>query len=300
MKLSAIILAMTATEELFNMTSICINSLMTSESATDMEIIIVESNKNYLNSKFKYPEFVTVIIPDASFNFHKFLNIGIKGSSGEYIALCNNDLIFYNHWFSEILKVINHNPSIKSFSPCGKINDYSFTNTFELGYKVRTHVMGWCIVADREVFSQIGFLDETFDFWYADNDYAMTLKKYNIKHALVRTSKVEHLEKEQRRKKIKGVDKLYEIFQSTSDVNLGNLPQYVYTDEYKWLLEDKKGLIDHLKFHKKWGSPNLLYRKNRVADILIQYNFGFFNRLVFFMFRRAVVRLKKIELIIFK
>lgn len=292
MKLSAIILTMTTSQEMFKMTSNCINSLSASERGIDIEIIVIESNKEYLNSGFRYPEFIKVVVPELDFNFHGFLNIGIKVSTGDYVALCNNDLIFHEFWFSEILKVKKQNPSIKSFSPSGRIDDFSFINAFELGYKVRTHVMGWCIVADREVFSKIGFLDETFDFCYADNDYAMTLKKYDIKHALVNASKVEHLDKEKRRKKIKGVDKLYEILQSKVDVNLTNLPQYLYTDEYKWLLKDKKGLLDHIKFHNKWGTPNLLYKKNRVADILIQYNLGYFNRLVFFMFDRAVVNLK--------
>jgi GT2 family glycosyltransferase len=280
MKLSTIILAMTTTEELSRMTSNCISSLIVSESTIEMEIIIIESNKNYLNSNFKYPEFVTVIVPESDFNFHKFLNIGIKASTGEYVALCNNDLIFYNNWFSEILKVKEENPSIKSFSPSGKIDDCSFTNKFEIGYKVRTHVMGWCIIANREVFPRIGFLDEIFDFNYADNDYAMTLKKYNIKHALVNTSKVEHLEREKRRDMIKDVDELYKTLQSQTNIDIDDLPKYVFLDEYKWLFHDKKGLSDHIKFHEKWGSPNLLYRKNKVADILIRFKLGFFNRFV--------------------
>jgi GT2 family glycosyltransferase len=280
MKLSAIILAMTTTEELFEMTSNCISSLMTSESAIEMEIIIIESNKNYLNSSFKYPELVKIIIPESDFNFHKFLNIGIKASTGEYVALCNNDLIFYNNWFSQILKVKEENPSIKSFSPSGKIDDYSFSKTFELGYKVRTHVMGWCIVANREVFPRIGFLDETFDFNYADNDYAMTLKKYNIKHALVNTSKVEHLEREKRNEKKEDVGLEYKKLQSEINLSLIDLPKYVFLDEYKWLFQDEKGLSDHIKFHKKWGLPNLLYKKNKVADILIRFKLGFFNRFV--------------------
>jgi GT2 family glycosyltransferase len=280
MKLSAILLSMTSSEELFRMTSNCISSLIASETTLEIEIIVIESNKNYCNSSFKYPEFVTVIVPEADFNFHKFLNIGIKASTGEYVALCNNDLIFHNHWFSEILKIKEENPSIKSFSPSGKIDDYSFSKTFELGYKIRTHVMGWCIVANREVFPRIGFLDETFDFNYADNDYAMTLKKHNIKHTLVNTSKVEHLEREKRKDVIKDTEELYKTLQLQTNVSIDDLPKYIFLDEYKWIFQDEKGLSDHIKFHKKWGSPNLLYRKNKVADILIRFKLGFFNRFV--------------------
>jgi GT2 family glycosyltransferase len=276
MKLSAIILAMTTTEELFKMTSICISSLIASEKAIEMEIIVVESNKNYKNSEFEYPKFVKVIIPESDFNFHKFLNIGIKASTGEYVALCNNDLIFYKNWFSEILKVKEENPSIKSFSPTGDIEGNLMLNKYELGYKVRTHVMGWCIVANREILSRIGYLDERFDFGYADNDYAMTLKKFNIKHAIVNASKVVHLDKKEGQK-IKGD---YSKILKVKEGEVNTIPNYLFEKEYEWVLSDEKGLRDHLKFHNKWGSPKLLCKKNRIADFLIKIKLGLLNRFV--------------------
>lgn len=39
-----------------------------------------------------------------------------------------------------------------------------------------------------------GKLDESYKFWFADNDYANTLQKHGIVHALVTNSHVEHLE----------------------------------------------------------------------------------------------------------
>jgi GT2 family glycosyltransferase len=275
MKLSAIILAMTTVEELFAMTSDCVNSLIASESDFDMEIIIIESNKNYLNSNFKYPEFVTVIVPESDFNFHKFLNIGIKASTGEYVALCNNDLVFYSNWFSEILKIKEENPCIKSFSPSGKIDDCSFRNKFEIGYKVQTHIKGWCIVANREVFPSIGFLDETFDFYYADNDYAMSLKCNNIKHALVFNSYVKHLEK----KSSTAIEKHLE--QKKDFIAKYKIPNYLLKGDYEWILGDEKSLSGFLKFYNKWGAPILVYRKNKIADILMKYKLGYFVKFLF-------------------
>lgn len=277
MNLSVIILAMTTTKELFSMTSNCINSLLDSEQNIDMEILVIESNKEYFRSDFKYPDFVNVIIPDEDFNFHKFLNIGIKASKGDFVALCNNDLIFYKNWFSEILKVQAENPSIKSFSPSGKIDDFAFSKPFEIGYKVRTHIMGWCIVAKREVFLRIGYLDETFDFNYADNDYAMTLKCQNIKHAIVFSSKVEHLERNKRKEKEEDIGKGYKkLIESVKFDNIV-LPKYVFLEENKWVLQDRKGLVDFVKFHKKWGNPKKLHRKNKIADLFIRFKLGNMN-----------------------
>lgn len=280
MQLSVVILSYTTTEGLFEMTSNCITSLMTSEKDIEIEVILVESNKNYSSSGFVYPEFVKVIIPESDFNFHKFLNIGIKASKGNLIALCNNDLIFYKNWFSEILKIRKDNPSIESFSPSGKIDDFNFTKNFELGYKVRTHVLGWCLVATKEVLKRIGYLDETFSFGYADNDYAMTLKKYNIKHALVNTSKVEHLEREKAKKNREGLSQGYKNLQENVNLNLDKLPAYVLQKGNEYLLEDKKVLDDYIKYHNKWGNPNLLYKKNKIADLCIRFHLGFLNRII--------------------
>ena len=52
---------------------------------------------------------------------------------------------------------------------------------------------GWCIFIRREIFDTIGFLDEQFEFWYADRDYGLTLLKFNIQHALVPNSIVNHI-----------------------------------------------------------------------------------------------------------
>lgn len=269
MKLSAIILSRTISKDLFEMTSKCINTLISSEKNIETEVIVVESNKKYFESGFKYPEFVKVIVPEADFNFHKFLNIGISASSGDYIASCNNDLIFYEDWFSEILKVAEKNPKIRSFSPNGK-NVANFQQDFEIGYKVRTHVFGWCFITKRDVFDQTGLLDETFDFNFADNDYALTLKKYNVQHAVVFRSNVEHLDPKEA-----NIDKgdWYSLQQKAAAEKLKADPKYNSST-------DKKALEDSLKFHKKWGNANKLYRKNKIADVLIRYHLGFLNKII--------------------
>jgi GT2 family glycosyltransferase len=45
----------------------------------------------------------------------------------------------------------------------------------------------------RELWEQIGRLDEDFDFWYADNSLIGQLKKLDIPPMIVASSKVDHL-----------------------------------------------------------------------------------------------------------
>lgn len=257
------------------MTLNCINSLLGSENSIDIEIILIESNKDYLESDYKYPDFVKVIIPSEKFNFHKFLNLGIKVATGNYIALCNNDLIFQNRWFSEILLVGQNQNEILSFSPMEQIQSDKLNVSYEIGYKVMTHIKGWCIVVKKEIFKKIGLLDETFDFYFADNDYAMTLKFKNIKHALVYKSHVIHLEKQSTDKTIKNKQL------DSALLSKYKIPKYLNADQYSWVFNNEKNLSGFLKFHNKWGAPNLLYKKNRLADILIENKLGYFNRFFF-------------------
>lgn len=265
MRLSAVILAKTDSDANFQMTLECIETLRHSEPG--VEVILIESNKNIGQTNFRYPEEVVFVQPDADFGFHKFLNIGIKMAKGEFVALLNNDLIFDRNWFAEIARIAQKYPYIKSFSPAAD-DKKTYDREFELGYKVRTHVNGWCLVAKRDIFERIKMLDETFDFNYADNDYAMTLKKYDIPHAVAYRSKVTHLENER-----DGKGEWYERKQQEA---LEELLRGGTTEA----IADAKGQRDAIKFYQKWGSPVKLHRKNRVADILIRYNLGFLNRIV--------------------
>jgi GT2 family glycosyltransferase len=274
MNLSIVILSKTDTVELYNMTMDCINSLMKTENTISKEIVLIESNKDYFNFDYQYPDFVTVIMPESDFNFHKFLNIGIKASKGNYIALCNNDLIFYENWFSKILEVAKKNKDILSFSPTGTTPLLNEKKEFSLGYKVRTHINGWCIIVKKELFDKIGILDEKFDFYFADNDYAMTLKWHNVKHARIHNSHVVHLEKKS--------TEVPDFFLNDKKVFLKQykIPNYLWNEQYEWVLKSERNLSGFLKFHDKWGAPILYHRKNKISDILIKFKLGFFNRFV--------------------
>lgn len=273
MKVSVILLAKTDSEALFEMTQNCIQSLLDSEQEMVFEIIIIESNKQYSQQKFQYPDFVKVIVPTQQFNFHQFLNIGIKAATGGFIALCNNDLIFHKDWFSAILKVSEKHKDIFSFSPLHEINTDK-SRDFLIGYKVTQQIKGWCIVVKASIFKKIGMLDETFNFYYADNDYGMTLKYWNIKHALVYNSYVEHLEKKSTNiPQINAEQKAALLIK-----HQGQLPKYLLEERYDYVFWSESTLLDFLKFHNKWGSPKLLYRKHKIADLLMQFHLGYFNR----------------------
>ncbi len=264
--LSVVILSYTRSEKIHRMTLNCIRTLIQSEdfiNTYELEILLIESNHNYLSEGFAYPDNVKVIVPEQTFNFHAYLNEGIKLASQSMVALCNNDLIFHNAWFSAILRVKKQYPDFLSFCPV-QPKEKIPVGMFLQGYEVRRHIKGWCLVADKKLFDSIGLLDEQFDFYYADDDYAMTLKKYHVRHALVSHSIVEHIGGENTAtKKEEGAEAFNNLKRRRSD-----LPDYLYTEGYNWILKNEKLLDGHLKFHKKWGSIKNIAVKNKLFGML--------------------------------
>ncbi|EDP94266.1 glycosyltransferase [Kordia algicida OT-1] len=282
MLFSAIILSNTKSQSIFDMTLHCMESMIDAEkdnSTIKFEVLLIESNKQIHDSTYKFPDYVKVIIPSEDFNFHAFLNVGIKAASGDFVGLFNNDLIFQKNWFSEILKVKEKHPNVQSFCPVdydSKFTPQSFFNgkPYVFGYKVRRHIVGWCIIAERKLFNKTGLLDERFSFFYADDDYSLMLQKHGKKHVIVANSEVSHLES----KVSKELEKKKSAFFDDVEIPEKDIPKYIYTEQNRWMLERKKLLEGHIIFHKKWGSPKKVAIKSKIGRIFIAYGLGFLNK----------------------
>ncbi len=269
-ELSVVILSYNNAASIYKMNLECIESLIQSQTweNNSLEIILIESNANHSFQEQPYPAYVKVIQPNIKFNFHQFLNIGIQNAKGSFIALCNNDIIFYKNWFNAINQINISNKDILSFSPSAPDEIWNHKDNFAIGYQIRTHIKGWCIVAKKKLFDIIGKLDETFDFYYADDDYGMTLQKHRIKHALVRDSVVKHFGGANTSSSSTETGSKFNSHQQLPKHFKGKkLPSYLYSEGYRWILKNEKLIEDHLKFHKKWGSPQWISLKNKLRKL---------------------------------
>ena len=199
LELDIVIISFAKNIEFRKTTEACVQSLLLSEQNIKFNVFIIESNnkEKYLSlKKFKN---VKIVNPTTPFGYNKYLNIGISLGKSEYICLCNNDLIFKKGWATSIINAMNNDPFLLSASPYSTIPHKSkfgleISNTVEYGHTIRRYLAGWCIFQKRKIYDIIGNLDEQFIFWYADDDYAYTLKEKNLSHALVLNSVVEHIE----------------------------------------------------------------------------------------------------------
>lgn len=195
--IDVVILSFAKNAELRAMTETCLSTLLASESPDKIifDVIVVESNH-------KAPEYTqagvrTLYLP-GPFNYHQYMNEGIKRTNAAFVAICNNDLYFHPHWASELLQAFADDPQLISASPACSLhhpnNGFALDSGNYPGYRVLKEISGWCLVFRRSMLKTTGMLDERFYFWYADDDYARTLEKYGLKHALISSSVVDHLE----------------------------------------------------------------------------------------------------------
>tara|TARA_R110002049_G_scaffold3795_5_gene27654 strand:- start:133090 stop:133935 length:846 start_codon:yes stop_codon:yes gene_type:complete len=272
---SLIVLSKTDSIDIYEMNKQCFNTFVKSVkySESTFEIILIESNEE---AKYDYliPN-LKIITPKEDFNFHKFLNIGINEATGNYYILSNNDVVYSENWIDAFNKAKKKNKNILSFSPYdSKSNKLPKSvvqeNELVLGYEIQKHLTGWCIITDEKVFDKIKKLDERFNFYYADYDYAMQLQKYNVQHALVTNAKVSHLESVS--------------YHQENSINYDQLPKetpkYLIKENWTWVLKDKKMVAGLIMFHKKWGTRKSIKIKLFIVLKLKIIGFGFLNRFI--------------------
>ncbi len=236
MIVDVIMLSLTNSDELFEMTQSAINSLLESEKKFQFNVILLESNKK---SKYQYKN-CTVYTPNlGKFNYNKYMNYGISITNNEFIAFCNNDLIFQKDWFTEIYRLKDIADSFSSWNNYENWHDKCMPNISRLtpyieGYRIAHEMTGWCFVAKRKVFNKFK-LNEGVDFWYSDNVYIDDIVRHGFKHILVRNSFVDHI-----------CSKTYKTFdtEKQNEVTKDQLNKYnkVKENEMKKMEDNKKYL----------------------------------------------------------
>lgn len=269
--LSVIILSYALDDEVYQMNTRCLDSLFASEQWRDgeLEVLLMESNRN---ATYQYDARVRVMIPEEKFGFHRFFNIGLDNTAGEFIAFCNNDIVFQPNWWTAIKRVKEQHPRFMCFSPLDRSypmmteDEMPSTKDYCIGWENKRHFAAWCFVWERKVFDVIGRFDEVFDFYSADDDELMTLRKFAIPNVLVTASEVKHISQVVTIKE--GIDK----YKVTDKV------RYPLTDKeiargLSWLWDDVRFFNAYRRMESKWGNERMIKRVNRLL-----YKYKFLNK----------------------
>jgi hypothetical protein len=191
-----IILSLVKDDKSFKVTKDCVDSYLRTAGELINKIYVVETNPDFDRSYGHYK--VEVIKPNKEFNYNEFYNIALAKCTGEFVIGPNNDLIIHEGCIQRIVKEFRENPTIHSISPIDR-NWHMHTHMYlpnedklYYGMNVSLHMFGCIFCCRRSVFEKIGYLDETFYFFYQDNDYVMSLERNGLNHGVLTGARVTH------------------------------------------------------------------------------------------------------------
>jgi len=195
-RIDVIILSLAVDEDSFQTTKNCIDSYINTADELINKIYVVETNKDF-NKSYNQPK-VELIIPNEKFNYNRFYNFALKRCTAEFIIGPNNDLLIHDNCIQNIIREFDTNPNIHSISPVDR-SWHRHTRVFlpsedklYYGTEVSLHMFGCIFCCRRSVFEKIGYLDETFYFFYQDNDYIMSLERCELLHGVHTGARVSH------------------------------------------------------------------------------------------------------------
>lgn len=268
-KLSVIILSYALDDEVYQMNARCLDSLFASEQWTEgeLEVLLMESNKEVA---YQYDSRVRVLVPDEKFGFHRFFNIGLEHTSGEYVAFCNNDIVFMPDWWTAIMRVKEQHPKYMCFSPMDSsypmmAEEIATGKEYTIGWENKRHFAAWCFVWERKVFRTIGLFDEVFDFYSADDDELQTMRYYAIPNVLVTNSEVKHLSQVVTKKV--GINKYV-----VTDKERYPLSEYELKRGWGWLWDDVRFYVAFRREEAKWGNSWMRKRVNHFLERFPLFN----------------------------
>lgn len=180
----------------------------------NIEVIIVGNNHNpdELNFDIPYPQYHFYKIYENLF-YPQAVNFGVKMATGDIITICDPDVFFLPGWYYPLLqKLITEKAgavSSKLINPCnGRILDFGvYYSKYNAVHSLKD-MKADCILAqqDRSVqsacsavimtyknlFNEVGGMDDELPFAYTDFDYCLKLKALGYPIWVVASSAVYH------------------------------------------------------------------------------------------------------------
>lgn len=243
-EVDVVMLSYARDRQLYEMNVTAIRTLRENNPGIRFNVFLIESNKEFQALGWTYDPETIVHIPQTPFNYNAFNNIGLRMGKAPWVLFTNNDVVFHENSVVKMLEAHQQNPHLQCLCPVDPDSPYTPPGFFAPGqkiaegYHVRTTFTGWCFLVQRSIFDQIKAFDENFEYYYADDDFVMELRKYDIRNAAVTDAHVNHL---------------YNATSSKSDGDFNERMQR-----------------DNIRFHQKWGSQRLIAWRNRLAVHLLR------------------------------
>jgi GT2 family glycosyltransferase len=195
----------------------CLESLF-QQSYKTIEVVVVDNGSHDGSVAFLEQNYQSIKLAKFSENtgFSIAVNRGIQESSGEYIALLNNDTIIDINWASELVRAMREHPEIAS-AGCKMLafDDHSMLDGAGDGYRrgglpgrighrerdtgrfdIPRYILGACggaAIYRRTLFDAIGFFDNDYFAYLEDVDFGLRAQSAGFKCLYVPSAIVYHL-----------------------------------------------------------------------------------------------------------
>ncbi|WP_116473691.1 glycosyltransferase [Zobellella maritima] len=272
------------TRDCRDITETCVRSILTKSSYVNFEILILDNGSvesdtlDFFESIQKEDARVKVIRYDYPFNYSAINNFGVKHSKGEIIGLVNNDIeVISPEWLSEMVshairpeigcvgaKLYYSNDTLQHAGVILGVggvagHSHKYYEKSEVGYFSRlllsqavSAVTAACLLVRREVFEQVGGLDEVnLKVAFNDVDFCLKVREAGYRNVWATYAELYHHESisrgaEDTPEKIKRFNFETQFMKNKWGALLKNDPYY-----------NPNLTIDHEDFSLAW-SPRIL------------------------------------------
>lgn len=212
------------TRDRADLLSMCLDSLLSKTTYSNFEVIIVdngsvEESTKHLLARLPQPR-VRVIRDDAPFNYSRLNNLAVQQSKGDVICLMNNDIeILTLDWLEEMLSFAMQ-PDIgcvgaRLWYPDGRLqhggvilgiggvagHSHKYLKKGQHGYFGRatlhqslSSVTAACLMIRRNVWDEVGGLDETFTIAFNDIDFCLRARDLGYRNVWTPYAEMNHHE----------------------------------------------------------------------------------------------------------
>lgn len=209
----------------------CIDSILSKSSYQNFEIIVIENNSteaeifDYYEVIKKHPQ-IRVVTYEGAFNYSAINNFGVTFAHGEYLLFLNNDVkVITREWMEELLmyaqrpdvgavgcklyysdNTIQHAGIVIGLGAHRAAGHTHYKEPKEnLGYMGRlcyaqdvTAVTGACLLVSKQIYDEVGGLDESFAVALNDVDFCLKIRQKGYLNVFTPFAELYHYESKSR------------------------------------------------------------------------------------------------------
>ena len=214
--LSIIIVSFNTRDVLFD----CLKSIYEKTNDISFEVIVVDNaskDDTAVSVSESFPD-VRLICNDVNKGFSAANNQGIRESTGKFIAFLNPDTCLIENSFKKICGYLKEHSEFSILGP-GIIDESGQPSPtrlwedtpYDAAWKIlglynpsdelqkmkdveeALVISGCCFVARRELFEEIGLLDENYFLYNEEDDFCRRARKYGKRICFFQETKIQHL-----------------------------------------------------------------------------------------------------------